>query len=375
MQEQSLKQSETKHAGVVRFALENFRSHAASLFETPASKNVFVIGRNGAGKTNLLEALSLFSPGRGLRGASPSKWQAMGVPHRWSLAMSLETADGLLTARMGPATDKGKSRAILFNQTPLKRQLDLQDYLFVFWMTPEMDLLFRENMGLRRRFFDRLVMGFDKAYAPCLLTYEKILSEWRRLLECDAKETAWLSSLETMLAEKATLLTQKRFSFLEALSKAQKELSTPFAPLLVDMAGVGETAFKEGTQGLNHFFRQGFEKERHTFQKYKPLKVGPQATKIVLKYDGTAIELCSMGQQKLVLFLVILGACHIQKKRFPLKPFLLLLDEPAAHLDRATLHLLFELLDQQSNLQTWVTATEKTVFQPFQGTRLLLGGA
>lgn len=357
--------------GVTRFALSNFRSHDFSCVQLERPENVFVIGENGAGKTNFLEALSLFAPGRGLKKALPKKWQSKHREDPWSLALSLKTEDGCIGARIRSAVCHKSSRDIFFNERRLKTQVDLQDYLQVLWITPGMDLLFCESMLQRRRFFDRLVMGFDKSYAPCLLSYEKALAEWRRLLDQGVMQSAWISSLEKILAAQSKQVIEKRFAFLSTFLEVQKIFGIGRSMPSFSMKGVLESAFCQG-EDLLDAARLAFEKERFNFQRYKSIKVGPQATKFFCSLTGVAIEQCSTGQQKRALYLLILGACAIQKRRMPYRPLLLLLDEPAAHLDAKAIDFLYRLFETQSNLQIWTTTTDESVFSAFEGKRFFL---
>jgi len=385
----------------IRLALERFRSHKNFVLQTTAPLTL-IVGPNGSGKTNILEALSLFSPGRGLRSAAASEWyhQPIGTlqhkhaPHNtpentletnsffdqishppsdrftpWRLCLSFETLCEKTTLKCHPHAVKKGARCFQRNNVLLKRQLDIQDDLLVSWMTPVMDLLFRESMGQRRRFFDRLVMGHDKSYAPLLLTFEKALTEWKKLCEIKKDTPLWHESLEHILAERATLLTQKRATFLHIFQKKQQTLGTPFTKLTLTLKGLSEKAFDTNPHTLYETFKQFYAEARLTFQKFKPLTFGPNATEVAVSFKGMSIERCSTGEQKLSLLLLILTHIHLQKHH---KLCFLLLDELSAHLDNRNLHMWMDLVLPLKRLHTFVTGTDISPFKTYHATHIKL---
>lgn len=247
-------------------------------------------------------------------------------------------------------------RHVCVDGTPLKRQLDLQDYCHVLWMTPATDLLFGESMGARRRFLDRLLTTYDKSYAPLLLTYERTLKQWRSLLDTPEPHPSWLEGLESILAERGTQVCTKRIEFVTQLAKNHEKRNDPLF-FDIQLEGDAERAIQKDAATARAAFLNHLFKVRNAHSKFKPLTFGPQATKINISAYNKPIEYCSTGQQKRAVFALILSACHLQLERFSQTPCLLLLDDLAAHLDAQTLTQLLSSL-KHPNLQTWTTGTQ-----------------
>jgi DNA replication and repair protein RecF len=215
-----------------RIVLTNFRSYARAELEVDAAP-VVLAGANGTGKTNLLEAISLLSPGRGLRGAkltviqrkSPAETSANGVPQLWAVAATVTRLDHAWEIGTGllPANGAALPRRVLhLNEAPAE-SADLAELLPMLWLTPAMDRLFLEGASERRRFLDRLVFALDGAHAKRVTRYERAMQERLRLLKDGVRDRAWLDGLEETMAEAGVAVTAARLHLIEALN-AELEL-------------------------------------------------------------------------------------------------------------------------------------------------------
>src|SRR6201996_5831531 len=217
---------------VTRLRLTNFRSYAASELNI-AGAPVVLAGPNGAGKTNILDAISLLSPGRGLRGARLAEHVRKGpaTPGEalWAVAATVargETAYEIGTGlTLGP--NGGERRHVRLNGVEAKGSADLGDIVQMIWLTPAMDRLFIESAGGRRRFLDRLVLGFDAGHARAASRYETAMRERARLLKYGPRDPAWLDGLENEMAEAGILIAQARAATVEKLSRALAERGGP----------------------------------------------------------------------------------------------------------------------------------------------------
>ncbi len=234
-----------------RLTLRDFRNHAATRLDATARFNVLT-GENGAGKTNVLEAISLLAPGRGLRRAAVAEMAAAHGAGGFAVAAELE--QGALALATASAPDAPGRRSVRINGTegPANR---LAEWLAITWLTPAMDRLFAEGASSRRRFLDRLVLAGDPGHARLATRYETALRERNRLLgEAAEPDAAWLDALEAQLAEAGAAIAQARRALVVRLDKAiAAEPDGPFArPTLVyagdtpDEAGVLAAALREG---------------------------------------------------------------------------------------------------------------------------------
>lgn len=337
---------------LTRLTLRQFRNHAATRIDGTARFNVLV-GENGAGKTNVLEAISLLAPGRGLRRAQPSEMAAHTGDGSFALTAALE--DGALAIATATTPQAPGRRSVRINGAdgPATR---LAEWLALTWLTPAMDRLFSEAASGRRRFLDRLVLAVDPGHARTAARYETALRERNRLLADPAEpDPAWLDALETQLAETGCALARARAALVEALvTGLAAEPDAPFArPLLTYAAALPGDA-----DALRAALRQGRRRDRAAGRTLS----GPHRDdlQVVLAAKGAAAADCSTGEQKAMLIAIVLAHARLAAGD---RPRLLLLDEIAAHLDPLRRAALYDRL-AASGAQVWMTGTERA---PFDG--------
>ncbi|HET9629425.1 MAG TPA: DNA replication/repair protein RecF [Novosphingobium sp.] len=340
-----------------RITLARFRNHAETRLDGTARFNLLV-GENGAGKTNVLEALSLFAPGRGLRRAQLADIAAAPGPGGFAAGADLATPSG--PVRLGTATtpERPGRRLVQVNgaEVPAVR---LGEWLSIGWLTPAMDRLFMEGAGGRRRFLDRLVLALSPDHARNAARLEAALRERNRLLAQPAEpEPAWLDAVEIQLAEAGAQVTQARLALVERLSAVLAALpSSPFArPELAYMAGGPPAA-----DALIRALAEG----RHRDRAAQRTLTGPHRDDLAVTMSGkgqSAAE-CSTGEQKAMLIALTLAHAQLLGSE---RPAVLLLDEVAAHLDPVRRDALFERLAAGS-AQVWLTGTEAGPFSAILG--------
>ena len=204
----------SKPASVIaRLALTDFRNYAAALVE-PGPSFVLLSGDNGAGKTNVLEAVSLLTPGRGLRGAALSEVARSDGPGGFAVSARLDGEIELGTGTLATAPDR---RQVRINGAPASVNA-LAEWMSVLWLTPAMDRLFTDSAGARRRFLDRLVLALEPGHAHHAARYEAAMRARNKLLaEPDSADPAWLAALEAGMAEHGAALAEARARTVEAL--------------------------------------------------------------------------------------------------------------------------------------------------------------
>lgn len=350
---------------VKRLILNNFRSYAALRLETDA-RPVVLTGRNGAGKTNLLEAVSLLTPGRGLRGARLGDLDRLDGG-AWSIAARMESALGTSEIGTGRSTDDGRERRLVrINGMPAPNQAALGDLLSVLWLTPAMDRLFQEGSSERRRFLDRLVLANDPAHVGRVTSYHQALKERSRLLRGERPDRAWLGAIETRAVGSAIAIAAARRQTTRALSALLAKDPGPFPRPLISLDGQVETWLDElSALDAEQRLTEALLANRRRDAETGTTAIGPHRSDLVVHdaASGLPARDCSTGQQKALLISICLAEAR-RRAGLDQKLPILLLDEVAAHLDEERRHHLFDELARLGT-QAWLTGTDASVFHPF----------
>ena len=339
---------------ITRLSLSNFRSYADALIR-PGSGLIVLTGENGAGKTNILEAVSLLSPGRGLRGAALSEMGRSDGPGGFAVAARL----GDVELGSGTLPNAPERRQVRINGAQASAT-SLAEWLSVLWLTPAMDRLFLEGAGGRRRFLDRLVLALEPAHAVHAARYEAAMRARNKLLGEERPDPAWLGALETRLAEHGIALAEARAAAVDSLSERLTDAPDgPFARARIAIEGwqpAGEEAFlQELARGRGRDAAAG------------RTLAGPHRSDLEVVHAGKAqpAARCSTGEQKALLLGLVLAHADLVGERAGRRP-VLLLDEVAAHLDPSRRAALFERLEKAGG-QVWMTGTEVSLFQAVEG--------
>ena len=352
----------TSRLAVTRLRLTNFRSYAVGGLAVSGAP-VVLAGPNGAGKTNVLDAISLLSPGRGLRGSRLAEHTRKGPSliegdeTYWAVAATVargETEYEIGTGMVGGSA----SRQVRLNGAPAQSSADLGDIVQLIWLTPAMDRLFIESAGGRRRFLDRLVLGFDAGHARAATRYETAMRERARLLKYGPRDPAWLEGLENEMADAGIVIAQARAATVENLSRALAERGEAGAFPAASLALTDELHLSTADQ-----LRGMFAASRIRDAEAGRTLVGPHVTDLQVRHTGKRAEArdCSTGEQKALLISIILADAHeLARAREGLAP-ILLLDEIAAHLDVMRRTALFEEVHALA-AQAWMTGTDLSLF-------------
>jgi DNA replication and repair protein RecF len=332
-----------------RLVLTDFRNHAA-LSLAPGPGFVILTGENGAGKTNVLEAVSLLAPGRGLRRAALSQMARQGGPGGFGVAAGL--GDGV---EIATGTQPGQpERRVLRIQGAPAAATALAEWLTVLWLTPAMDRLFVETAGGRRRFLDRLTLALHPAHAHHAGRYEAAMRARNRLLvEATPPDPAWLQALEAQLAEHGAAIDAARRDVVALLAaRLDAQAPGPFARAALALDGWGGDADQLATE-----LRQSRSRDAAAGRAL----AGPHRTDLAVTHADKAqpAALASTGEQKALLLGIVLAHAELIADRTGRAP-VLLLDEVAAHLDPVRRAALFDRLARHG--QVWMTGTEAALF-------------
>ncbi len=359
-------------AHIQKLTLQNFRSYETQVLELPKKTHIVLNGENGAGKTNILEALSLLAPGRGLRNAKISDIQNRahlgGAP--WVMSCNLDTDYGIIPIGTKYDRDKEK-RLIKINGQIIRAQSELAQWLSCLWLTPQMDRLFLDDKSARRRFFDRLVFTFDPGHIGRLTRYENATRQRLKLLKDGQMEDSWLSGLESQMAETGIAICASRHLFCQKLQNAYQNATDDeknnFPSARLSIIGDIENKFNNiSALDAEDHFKKHLSNSRKADQNSGMTNYGPHRSDFSVTYiekNMPAAE-SSTGEQKALLIGIILAHARLLKEEHNQAP-ILLLDEIVAHLDPNRRRILAEILANYSS-QIWMTGTDQNLFEHFQ---------
>ena len=373
----------TPPVNIARLSLTDFRNYSTLALDLQPGP-VVLTGENGAGKTNLLEAVSLLSPGRGLRRASYPE-MAREAASRADVARERtgggfavharlegpfgECEIGTGTLASGPDEAEG-TRKVRINGAPAKSAEEMLEWLRVMWLTPAMDGLFTGPAGDRRRFLDRLVLAIDPAHGKRTLDYERAMRGRNRLLAEGRMDESWLGAIELQMAETGVAIAAARGELLRLASAMIERLpgdsAFPKADLAISGAleeQIGQRPAVEIEEWLRGELAAGRARDRAAGRTLD----GPQRADLLVRHrpKDMPAALCSTGEQKALLVGIVLAHARLTGEMAGMTP-ILLLDEIAAHFDQHRRAALFDILEELG-CQVFMTGTEPALFSALKG--------
>jgi DNA replication and repair protein RecF len=353
---------------LLRLTLSQFRNYArVSLY--PAARIVVVSGPNGSGKTNLLEAISLLVPGRGLRGARIAELVRHGAS-AWGVTGRFATPGGECDIGTGTPPDGALDRRVFrLDGAAPRSQAELAARVAAVWLTPQMDRLFQEGASGRRRFLDRLVYALEPGHAREVAAFDAAMAQRNRLLAEGRADAAWLAGLEDAMARHAVAATAARMGLVARLNAMLADgmiRSFPAARLGL-ICPITDRLAAHPALDVEDWLRQALADGRPRDAAAGSAGIGAHRADMTLAEAATGLgaQLASTGQQKALLIGVILGHAAVLAQARGFAP-LLLLDEPAVHLDPDRRAALFDALAGLP-AQVFLTGTDAVTFQPLEG--------
>ena len=339
-------------SAVTRLSLTDFRSYGTvAIAAGPGA--VVITGDNGAGKTNILDALSLLGPGRGLRGAPLSDAARATGPGGWSIAATLAAPGGDVEIGTGTSAQAPERRIVRINGAGATAAA-MGEWLALVWLTPAMDRIFADTPSARRRFLDRLVLALHPGHAHQSIRYDAAMRARTRLLTGETPpDPHWLSALELAMADHGAAIAAARADTVAALAtQLAAAPAGPFARPLIALGG-GET----GTD-----FARRLAQGRAADAAAGRALLGPHRSDLDVTHaaKGEPAARGSTGEQKALLIAIVLAHADLVASRTG-QPPLLLLDEIAAHLDASRRAALFDRLAATGS-QVWMTGTDPALF-------------
>lgn len=335
--------------------LSHFRSHKSTELDM-SGRPVAIFGANGAGKTSLLEAISLLSPGRGLRRATAQEMTRKTEAIGWKI--SSVTQDNSELHEIETYSEGGGPRQVKIDGKS-SPQIALGSRLRILWLVPSMDRLWIEGAEGRRRFLDRMTLSFFPQHAEAVLTYERAMRERNRLLKDQVRDPAWYAALESQMAKSGAQISNNREQVLAHLALSQQDATTQFPAADLELISSDGSPTMDASEDA---LREAFANSRTRDIAAGRTLVGPHRVDLMATYREKEIAAkdCSTGEQKALLISLILSNCRALSNGSGETP-LLLLDEVAAHLDSARRAALYDELCVL-NAQSFLTGTGAELF-------------
>ncbi len=372
----------TPKLALTSLTLSAFRNHDATRLE-PAAALVVLAGHNGAGKTNVLEAISLLMPGRGLRGAPFEDLVQAGSREGW--AVSAVVDEGGLQTRLGTGWSPPAAGNTEEAQSPLAREVRidgqvqrsagaLAGHVRMLWLTPAMDRLFAGPAGDRRRYLDRLTAVFDAGHGTRVNALERLLRERNRLLADERPAARWLDSVEAQLAGVAVAVAAARNAAMATVSRFVAEArdgarnsAFPWSEVSVD-GELEQQLFDRPAVQIEDEYRTLLADSRMADRAAGRTLRGAHRSDLLVVHGPRQMEarLCSTGEQKALLLGLVLAQARAVRETFDGAAPLLLLDEVAAHLDSVRRGALMDELRDLGS-QAWMTGTDRHLFEATSG--------
>ncbi len=350
---------------VQRISLVAFRNYD-DLSPSVDAAPVVLTGANGSGKTNLLEAVSLLVPGRGLRKAALVDLQNHRAHAPWAVATELDTAFGPLQIGTGrdpqPETDSER-RLVHIDGKNMRSQNALAEHVAMTWITPDRVGILAEGPGARRKLLDRLVYSFDPAHGGRVNRYEKSLRERLRLLREGPADAAWLNALEDEMAQTGVAIAAARRHMIRQLRTAIAETSSVFPRADLALKGMAEEALDtHPALPVEDMLRAALARTRGDDAQSGTCSAGTHRSDLAVTHraKNCPADLCSTGEQKALLIAIMIAYVRTLTAHRHMKP-LFLLDDIAAHLDDDRRTALFEEI-LALGVQAWFTGTDSEAF-------------
>ena len=361
------------HFYLKKLNLTNFRNHSSLSMKTPESA-ILIYGENGCGKTNILEAISLLSQGKGIRKSKIEDYFTQSVfnnnPQKsWGINADIVTPDGNINIGTGLKENSQKNSRIVRVNAENCSQIELGKILKISWITPQMCILFQSGMSERRRFLDSLTSSLDTLHIGRVYKYQKLLRERSNVILQFNSDPAWLNSIENQISELAIAIIASRLELVQALNDLFNEefqnndLVDTFPPAEIKLKGqIEDLLLKKSALEVEDYVKAILKKSR--FDNDAPV-CGPHTTKIeiVNRINNKCVEISSTGEQKLILISIILSHARMLNIKYNMAP-ILLLDDIVEHLDEKHKTALFLEISRHC-AQSWFTSTSKEAFKNY----------
>ena len=343
--------------------LNNFRSYE-TLDCTFRGCSVVLLGSNGSGKTNILESLSLLSPGRGLRRAPFEQFRNFKGPAEWGINATVLSNNSSYKISTGIPAGRIKGREVRINDKKVFASKSLPEIISVSWLTPSMDQIFVESPSSRRKFLDTMSSSLFNNHASLIKSYEKLMRERNILLQENKFDIDWLDTLETQMSQDGVNIGLNRLNLITGLNTRLDNDENPVWPkAFLKIEGIIEDKLSSNDcESVKDFFRERLfdNRKKDFFSGRTTFGIHKSDLLVSDRNKGIYANQCSTGEQKSLLIGLILTHLNLVANRSNRYP-ILLLDEVVAHLDQLRRAALFEQIIE-TKAQVFMTGTEIDLF-------------
>tara|TARA_A100001011_G_C14236619_1_gene811306 strand:+ start:289 stop:1512 length:1224 start_codon:yes stop_codon:yes gene_type:complete len=364
-----------KNFYIQKLTLKNFRNHGILNLNLKNS-SILIYGENGCGKTNILEAISLLSQGKGLRKASIENFliqeETFNDQHKvWGINVDFVGPNGKFNIGTGLYKTSSKNSRIARVNSDYAPLNSLGKILNLSWITPQLCVLFLSSMSEKRRFIDRLTSSIDSLHLNRVYRYEKLLRQRNKILMKSNFDHTWLDTIEFQISELSIAITARRLDLIDELENLYKtelknnSLTEYFPSADIVISGKIESLLIEKPAAeVEDYIKAELKKSRYNYDLFIP---GPNNASIEIfnKKNKKNLDISSTGEQKLLLISIVLSHARMLHKKFNMAP-ILLLDDIIEHLDKEYRTALF-LETSRHDAQSWFTSTSKDAFSDFPG--------
>ncbi|MDG2416975.1 MAG: AAA family ATPase [Pelagibacterales bacterium] len=351
---------------IKKISIHNFRSHYNLIIDSN-SCNIVLFGENGAGKTNILDAISMFSPGKGIRN---SKHENMvnnnSKSKKFEIKILMKFNHGDLDFHKTFNADSGKPQINFFIDDEKVSSNNLLDYLRVIWVTPVMEKVMLQSHSEKRKFFDRIIFNINKDYLKNCRKLEKLLKERINLLDQYNSDGEWITIVEDKISDVSFDILEERKKKVELINKYLSKISEPFTSCVVQLSHkLQSVLFQLSKKEFKQKYSDILRKNRAIDKEISRTSLNINSVEFdIYKSKNLNLEAkdCSTGEQKSMLISIIISVCKIIKELNPNLTLIVLIDEAMAHFDEKHREKLFDEL-LQLNSQVWYTGVSKELFK------------
>jgi DNA replication and repair protein RecF len=343
-----------KQVHIKQINFQNYRNFSEFSIDCTEGINI-ICGPNGSGKTNILESISLLSPGKGLKSAHFDD-VCKSSERAWQSKFNLQSKIGIAEISMSHSLQE-RSRKLSYNGSKMSSS-ELPNLLNVVWLTPQMEDLFLGGASSRRKFLDRIVFNFDNNYAKTIVKYEHFLRERNKILSqgYSSAESSWLDTLEEKMTAEAEVIEKARKLAVDLMQKSIDSLDTPFPKAHLKLSVLSDG--QENWGDFSEKYRAELKAKRQKDAYSGRANFGVHRSDLLVSYEDKKREarMCSTGEQKALLISLTLASIELIRHNTDSAP-IILLDELFVHLDEnRKKHLADYIIG--SKLQTFITTTD-----------------